>query len=80
MLDEYQPLWPPMHSTAAHRSSGDAWVWTSRTSVCSEPPAHWGSPGSGSLGAPGVEAPVHRVATLAFADASESELDGAIEA
>ena len=54
-----------MPSTARHRASGDASTWRSRSSRYTDPPLHSGSVGIGSLGAPGHDAPDHRVTTSA---------------
>ena len=62
---EYQPLSPPIDSTTSQTASGEAGTTALRSSVNSEPPAQSGSVGIGSLGAPGMYASDHRVATSA---------------
>ena len=62
---EYHPFTPPMPSITRHSASGGAPTTWPRSSAYRLPPAQSGSVGSGSLGAPGVEADDQRVATSA---------------
>src|SRR5208283_5610019 len=60
---EYHPVSPPMPSITRHSAAGEACTALVRSSTYRDPPAHDGSVGSGSLGAPGVAADDQRVET-----------------
>ena len=56
-------VWPPIPSITRHSAAGEACTTVCRSSRYRDPPAHDGSVGSGSLGAPGVAADDQRVET-----------------